>query len=210
MGRRSDHTRDELEALILDAAQQLMEEVGFARFSAREVAKRIGYSVGTVMHVFGSVDALVLEINTRTFILWAQWLEERLAEARGSERIRALVEGYFDFASQRSNLWSAIYEHRLPETMAMPEDLARRRSGLMAIVEREVTIVLPEAQHGEAARLSRSLVATVHGHCSFALGGSFALMGETEPLAMAMARVVEVLRAHGADLDSEDAGGPAA
>lgn len=198
MGRRSDHSRAELEALILTAGQQLMEEVGFARFSAREVAKRIGYSVGTVMHVFGSVDGLVLEINTRTFILWAEWLEARLDGTAGSERIRALVEGYFGFASQRRNLWSAIYEHRLPEGMDMPEDFARRRSGLLAVVEREVAAILPEAHGPEAPRLSRSLVATVHGHCSFALGGSFALMGETQPFDLAMDRVLEVLRAHGA------------
>jgi len=200
MGRRSDHSRAELEALILDAGQQLMEEVGFARFSAREVAKRIGYSVGTVMHVFGSVDGLVLEINTRTFILWAEWLESRLEGTEGSARIRALVEGYFGFASQRRNLWSAIYEHRLPEGMDMPEDFARRRSGLMAVVEREVAAILPEAHRAEAPRLSRSLVATVHGHCSFALGGSFALMGELQPFDLTMARVLEILRAHGAGL----------
>ncbi|WP_395336412.1 TetR/AcrR family transcriptional regulator [Novosphingobium sp. BL-8H] len=200
MGRRSDHSRAELEALILDAGQQLMEEVGFARFSAREVAKRIGYSVGTVMHVFGSVDGLVLEINTRTFILWAEWLENRLEGTEGGARIRALVDGYFGFASQRRNLWSAIYEHRLPEGMEMPEDFARRRSGLMAVVEREVAAILPASHEAEAPRLSRSLVATVHGHCSFALGGSFALMGEMQPFELAMARVLEVLRAHGAML----------
>lgn len=200
MGRRSDHSRAELEALILDAGQQLMAEVGFARFSAREVAKRIGYSVGTVMHVFGSVDGLVLEINTRTFILWAEWLERQLDGTRGGARIRALVEGYFGFASERRNLWSAIYEHRLPDGMPMPEDLARRRGGLMAVVEREVAAILPPARQDEAPRLSRSLVATVHGHCSFALGGSFALMGEAQPFDLAMARVVEVLRAHGAEL----------
>ncbi|WP_395398014.1 TetR/AcrR family transcriptional regulator [Novosphingobium sp. BL-8A] len=202
MGRRSDHSRAELEALILDAGQQLMEEVGFARFSAREVAKRIGYSVGTVMHVFGSVDGLVLEINTRTFILWAEWLERQLEGTDGSARIRALVEGYFGFASQRRNLWSAIYEHRLPEGMDMPEDFARRRSGLMAVVEREVAAILTPTHAAEAPRLSRSLVATVHGHCSFALGGSFALMGETQPFDLAMTRVLESLHANGAVLPS--------
>ena len=44
MGRRSDHTRDELEQLIVGAGHTLLAEVGYQRFSAREVAKRIGYS----------------------------------------------------------------------------------------------------------------------------------------------------------------------
>lgn len=201
MGRRSDHSRAELEALILETGQALMEEVGFARFSAREVAKRIGYTVGTVMHVFGSVDALVVAINSRTFVIWAQWLRERLQVAQGCERIRALVQGYFDFASQRHNLWSAIYEHRVPDAMGVPQHLAEQRGQLMDIVTHEVASVLPSAKENEAERLSRSLVATVHGHCSFALGGSFALMGETDPLDLAMKRVVEILRANGAHID---------
>jgi AcrR family transcriptional regulator len=200
MGRRSDHGRDELEALILEAGQALMAEVGYGRFSAREVAKRIGYSVGTVMHLFGNVDALVMAINAGTFALWARWLEERLAGASGPARIRALVRGYFDFAGAHRNLWAAIYEHRLPPAMAMPERLVAARRGLTGIIAREVEAVLPAEARPQAARLAFSLIATVHGHCSFALGGSFALMGEGDPLGLAQARVAETLRAHGAVL----------
>lgn len=201
MGRRSDHSRAELEALILETGQDLMEEVGFADFSAREVAKRIGYTVGTVMRLFGSVDALVVAINSRTFAMWAQWLEERLQGTQGGQRITALVKGYFDFASQRRNLWSAIYEHRVPDHLGIPEHLAEQRSELMNIVTHEIASVLPSERKDGAERLSRSLVATVHGHCSFALGGSFALMGETDPFDLAMRRVAEILRANGANVD---------
>jgi AcrR family transcriptional regulator len=198
MGRRSDHGRAELELLILDAGQQVLAEMGYGRFSAREVAKRIGYSVGTVMHVFGNVDGLVMALNSRTFTLWAKWLEVRLADVHGAERIRVLVGGYFDFAEANRNLWAAIYEHRLPESMEVPEPLVNERAHLTNIIAREVAAVLPEAAQVDAVRLARSLIATVHGHCSFALGGSFALMGETDPLDLAQARVAETLRAHGA------------
>jgi AcrR family transcriptional regulator len=202
MGRRSDHGREELEALILAAGQQVMAEGGYGRFSAREVAKRVGYSVGTVMNLFGNVDGLVTAINSRTFLLWAQWLEDRLAGKSGSARIGVLVRGYFDFAASHRNLWAAIYEHRLPEDMAMPEVLVRERARLTDIIVREVAAVLPDAAADDVTRLARSLIATVHGHCSFALGGSFALMDETDPLGLAMARVVEALKAHGARFDT--------
>ena len=200
MGRRSDHDREELEALILLAAQGLMEETGYSRFSAREVAKRIGYSVGTIMHVFGNVDGLVSAVNSRTFSRWAQWLENRLQHVEGAARIRCLVKGYFDFAEANPNLWAGIYEHRLPEGMEMPEALASERVRLTAIIVREVEAILPDKAKADAARLARSLIATVHGHCAFALGGSFALMGETDPLSLAEARVIEALRAHAANL----------
>ena len=42
MGRRSDHTRSELRTLLVNKGHALMAEVGYAKFSGREVAKRAG------------------------------------------------------------------------------------------------------------------------------------------------------------------------
>lgn len=200
MGRRSDHGREELEALILDTGRQVMAEGGYARFSAREVAKRIGYSVGTVMHVFGNVDQLVMAINARTFLLWSASLEQRLARTAGRERILVLVQGYFDFAAAHRNLWAAIYEHRVPEGMDMPEALAAARLELTGVIAREVAAVLPGSDAAAASELASSLIATVHGHCAFMLGGTFALMGVERPAELAAARVLETLQAKGAAL----------
>lgn len=193
MGRRSDHSRAELEARIIAEGHAHMAEVGFARFSAREVAKRIGYSIGTLYNVFGSYDRLILTINTRTFQLWAEHLRDRLAHA-SDDRIRILVEGYFDFARENPNAWTAIYDHHLSPGATMPEELAAERGILTDIVVREVAAALPDDRRDEATRLARSLIATVHGHCAFALNGTFALMGETEPLETALARVRESLK----------------
>ena len=194
MGRRSDHSRADLLAMIVEEGHRQMAEVGFARFSAREVAKRIGYSIGTIYNVLGTHDRLILAINTRTFGLWAEHLRGRLEAARG-DRIRALVEGYFSFARENRNLWMAIYDHRLPEGMEMPEADQAERGALTEIVTREVAAALPAVEQEEASHLARSLIATVHGHCTFALNGTFALMGEAAPVELALARVEESLAA---------------
>lgn len=201
MGRRSDHSRAELEELILAEGHALMAEVGYARFSAREVAKRIGYSIGTIYNVFGSLDALLLAINSRTFTVWAAWLRDKLTaagEGAGEDRIAALVAGYFDFAARNPHLWMAIYDHRLPSGTEMPEGYRRQRAGLTGIVEAEIAKVLPPETRGRAPALARSLVALVHGHCEFALNGTFALLGEEQPEQAALARVREALAAAGA------------
>lgn len=197
MARRSDHTRPELRDLFVEQGHRHLADVGFANFSAREVAKRTGYSVGSIYNVFGSLDALLVAINTRTFALWAEHLRARLA-IPGGDRIRTLVEGYFAFAAENPDLWMAIYDHRLPAGMAMPEDDAAGRAVLTRIVAAEVAAALPHASPADAEHLTYSLVATVHGHCSFALTGTFALLGERDPAARALERVREVLAAHGA------------
>ncbi|WP_419809563.1 TetR/AcrR family transcriptional regulator [Sphingomonas sp.] len=194
MGRRSDHSRAELEALILHEGHGLMAEVGFARFSAREVAKRAGYSIGTIYNVFGSYDRLVLAINTRTFTLWAQHLRSKLSGA-GEDRIAALVAGYFGFAREHPHLWMAIYDHRLPAGMSIPAADEATRAELTGIVAEEIARAL--GGRPDVGALTRSLVATVHGHCDFALTGAFALMGEADPEGAALARVRETLSAAG-------------
>lgn len=192
MARRSDHSRPELHDLIVAEGSRHMAEVGFARFSAREVAKRVGYAVGTIYNVFGSYDRLIVAINTRTFGLWADHLEARLAESDG-DRIALLVEGYFSFARTHRNLWMAIYDHRLPAGEAMPEADAALRARLTAIIVAEIAAAMPQAPIEAAEALSRSLIATVHGHCLFDLNGSFALLGESDPIGAALARVREAL-----------------
>lgn len=201
MGRRSDHSRVELEALIIEAGQALLAEQGYARFSARGVAKRIGYSVGTIYNVFANADALILAINTRTFGLWADHLRAALATA-GNDRIGTLVAGYFAFARANTNLWMAIYDHRLPPGMAMPDADAAERAVLTGIVVAEVAAFLDIPADDRVAALARSLIATVHGHCIFALNGSFALMGEEHPLDAALRRVRDSLAQAAREKDS--------
>lgn len=194
MGRRSDHSREELRALLIDHGHELMAETGLSGFSGREVAKRAGYSVGTIYNVFGSLDQLIAAINSQTFALWAEQLRMRL-DAAGDDRIKALVEGYFEFALAHPKLWSAIYDHRLAEGEELVDDDHPQRTALTAIVEEEVRAALKDGDGREAGRFARSLIATVHGHCSYVVSGSFALMGETDPVGSALARVRECLAA---------------
>lgn len=199
MGRRSDHSRDELRQMLVAEGHRHMAEVGFARFSAREVAKRIGYSVGTVYNVFGSHDAFLLAVNTRSFRLWTGFLRAAL-ERGGEDRIATLVQGYFDFARDNRHCWRAIHEHHLPPDWAMPEEQDWLRGELTELVVAELLRVLPPAAAAAAPRLARSLIAIVHGHCVFDLNGSFRLMGQEEPVALALERVRDCLAMAGAPL----------
>ena len=65
MGRRSSHTPQQLKDLILEAAYEIIEVQGLAGLSAREVARRIGYSPGTIYNMFENLDDVVLRIEAR-------------------------------------------------------------------------------------------------------------------------------------------------
>jgi len=192
MGRRSDHSRAELREIIISAGHRHMSEVGFAHFSAREVAKQIGYSIGTIYNVMGSYDALILAINGRTLDLWLTYLESRLDGADG-ERLKQAIGAYFEFAVVHRHAWAALYDFRLPDDVEPSADYQAKVTGITSVVVRELAAVLPPHHQDQAEALARSLLATVHGHCFFTLNGTFRILGETDPLASAMARVEDAL-----------------
>jgi len=194
MGRRSDHTRGELEALLVSEGRRQLAETGLARFSAREVAKQVGYSIGTLYNVFGSYDGLMLAINARTLTLWAEHLRARLA-ASGEDRIATLVRAYFEFALQNPKIWIAVYEHHMADGGAAPDWYEALAADLIAIVASEIAAVLPGEAPAAVLPLTRSLVATVHGHCVFSLYRTFDMLGETAPVEAALARVREAIAA---------------
>lgn len=195
MGRRSDHSRAELRELLIGHGHALVSEQGFARFSAREAARRAGYSVTTISNVFGSLDEYLIAVNSRTFAHWSAWLERALTDvqAEGDARIDALVRAYFAFADSNRNAWMAIYDHRIDRSIAIAKEDEAAREALTGIVDREVATWLGHDDDAATRRLVRSLIATVHGHCSLWLSGSYALMSEEDPAGQAVARVLEIL-----------------
>ena len=192
MGRRSDHSRAELREMIVAEGHRQISEVGFAHFSAREVAKRIGYSIGTIYNVMGSYDALIMAINGRTLDLWRDYLEIRLEDVQ-EDRLAHAIGAYFEFAIVHRHAWTALYDFRLPDDVEASAEYQRQIAAILDIVVREVSARLPDERKREAEALSRSLLATVHGHCFFTINGTFRLLGETDPLAAALDRVNDAL-----------------
>lgn len=187
MGRRSDHSRAELEELILAAGEAHLAEVGFVRFSAREVAKRIGYSIGTIHNVVGDFDRLMLALNARTLRAWTGFLEARLAEVR-DDRVGTLVTLYFDFAAANRNRWLALYDHRMADKVPLPDDFTAAFAGLVRLLQAQVAEVRGGSD-ADTLALTGSLVAIAHGHCMFELNGTYEMFGDWSPRQAALARI---------------------
>src|SRR3990167_3233224 len=97
MGRRSIHTPEELRELIIQAATDIVERDGLAGLSAREIAKRIGYSPGTLYNVFENLDDLLLTIEARLLDTLAERLAKTDPAGAPDERLRRLAGAYFAF-----------------------------------------------------------------------------------------------------------------
>jgi AcrR family transcriptional regulator len=188
MARRSDHTREELKDLAIQAAIALIETDGIGQFSARQVAARIGYTVGTLYNVFGSYDELLLNVNARTLDDWYEFLQSRLARRGRSDPLRVLARGYIDYARTKYNRWIALFEYRHSEAAGFPDWYEQKLKRLFAMVEE---IILPQTSQDrkKAKRAAQVLWAGIHGICVLSLSDRLELAGPDSPEALAFSLI---------------------
>ena len=181
MGRRSDHSREELTGLAIEAAGAIIAEEGLAACSARRVAQRIGYTVGTLYHLFDNFDLLILHANARTLASLEVALQEAKTAQGGEAAVLALAEAYLRFSREQPHRWQALFEHRLPAGIALPEWYARAVERLFVLVEQALPTTRDVSARHRAARV---LWAGIQGMCALAAAGKLGSVGagDAEPL----------------------------
>lgn len=166
MARRSDHSREEIREMALNAAEELVARVGLSGLSARKVANAIGYTPGTLYLVFRNLDELVLHLNARTLDRLQSHLEASRAKRGGPrEALHALAHAYIDFANTNTPRWNALFDVAVADAGDLPEWYLERLSRMFGLVESALS---PLANHHDditIRRVARVLWASVHGIC---------------------------------------------
>ena len=161
--RRAKHTHDELRELILTAATQLIEEKGLEGLSAREIARKIDYSPGTLYNVFKDRDEILFTIEGRLLNNLEAHLNDVQNAGTARERVIALAIAYLEFAQNNSNLWNLLFEHRPTKGKPTPDWYAEKAQSLMKQVESSIAPLMQSESKAERERSARVLWASVHG-----------------------------------------------
>jgi AcrR family transcriptional regulator len=178
MARRSDHSREEIREMALQAAEEIVVDKGFEGLSARKVAASIGYTVGTLYLVFENIDDLILKVNARTLDrLYARLAETRAGARDGRDWLLQLGEVYIRFADEDPHRWSMIFEHRLSEGRDLPDWYQEKIERMFATVEEALTPLAGGRPRKEIAQAARVIWGGVHGICILALGDRLGVAG---------------------------------
>lgn len=165
MGRRNEHSREELREIALQAAEALVIEQGLAGLSTRKVVKRIGYTVGSLYMVFRNLDELVVQMNERTLDALYAKLVAAIADQPPAAAIRALAQTYIRFALTETRRWLAIYQHRLPEGESPPDSFTDKVSQMFALAQQQLARLSPQRSPEDIALAARALWSGIHGVC---------------------------------------------
>ncbi len=112
---KSEAERLQLRLTILDAARELFVAHGVDAVTMREIAKRIGYSATSIYLHFADKEAVLRAILDADMLALASRLKAIFAIPDPVERMKALGQGYAEFALQYPNHYRLMFmENRIP------------------------------------------------------------------------------------------------
>jgi AcrR family transcriptional regulator len=163
MGRRSVHSPEELRQLILDASQTIVERSGITGLSAREIARAIGYSPGTLYNIFENLDDVLLTLQVQLMGRTVEHLKRVPLGDDGEKNLQDLAQAFVDFALVNRRMWNLYLAHNLPAGKTVPTPFHDYASTLAEIVRGALAQIAPNLTREELDTSARAFLAGVNG-----------------------------------------------
>ncbi|MEM1224015.1 MAG: TetR/AcrR family transcriptional regulator [Verrucomicrobiota bacterium] len=186
MGRRKDHTREELTRIAINAGTELVVAEGPEALTARNVAKLIGYTPGTLYNLFENIDELCTAINIKTLNRFAVEIEQILNEhSKSKKRLRRICQAYLNFHQKKPELWALCFATPL---RSLNEDY---HQAVHKVFDPVAEALLPISGDPQAARQdAKVLWSTLHGICLLQQTGKLNV-AETDPAEILVKRFLD-------------------
>jgi len=186
MARRSDHSREEIRQMALEAAETIVAAEGYKGLSTRKVASAIGYTAGTLYLVFDSQEDLVLQLNGRTLDALYEWLRARRTQSTDPrDNLKALATAYIAYAETETPRWNLLFEYIAAEGNHLPDWYLMKLGKVFGLVEQALKPLANHRSAQEIQQAARVLWASVHGICTLKIRHRMDLAGgqSTEQMA---------------------------
>lgn len=164
--------------MILQSSRDIVEQDGVKGLSARAIAKRIGYSPGTLYNVFANLDDLLLTIQVAVVDEATQQLRNVSNGGGARLYIKALADSYIGFALKNHRLWNLLFQHPGPAATRAGE-LEERYESMVALIREALTPAMRRARPEDLDQTARALWACLHGMSALAVAEKSTPMSRT-------------------------------
>lgn len=157
--------REKLRESLILAAERSISAKGLAGLKTRELAREVGCANGAVYNLVDDMDELILRVGSRTL----RKLDASLIQAEGDGPVSAdqtlvrIALAYCDFAAANTELWRALFEHRMAPGKPMPDWAADEQMDLFRHIYRPLATLFPKRSANELSLTARSMFSAVHG-----------------------------------------------
>ncbi len=171
MGRRGDHSFEELSKMIVDAGYDILEKEGYAKLSTRKIATQIGYTVGTLYNVFQNLDDIFVNLNGKTLDKLIEHLNKAVSAESQENKVKLLAQAYIDFSKENFNIWSTLFEYRFAEGHQVPKWYNEKVNNLLGTVEKSIRPLLSPKHQEQVKEIITVLWSGIHGICILSIKG---------------------------------------
>ena len=154
---------------MLGATREIVEKRGLAELSAREIARGIGYSAGTIYNVFENLDDLLLTIQIELLDDAVLRLQSVTNNGDARHYVDQLSAAYIDFALENRRVWNLLFQHHLPSDTAVPAPFHDNINRMIEIVTIALAPLMAGAKPEAIDRTARVMWAGVHGISAIAV-----------------------------------------
>jgi len=169
MARRSEHSQEEIKQMVLQAAEDIVQEQGFSALKVRKIAADIGYTVGSIYMVFSNMNDLNMHIKARTWQKLALYLETDFAQHSNEPITIASIEylsiAYLDFTVLNKGLWRMLFEHQLPIEETVPDWYLRENKRVLDFFYLELNRLSVTHSDVQVQQAAQTLMKGVQGVC---------------------------------------------
>ncbi|MGQ7847519.1 TetR/AcrR family transcriptional regulator [Granulosicoccus sp. 3-233] len=176
MGRRSDHSREQLQEMIIEAALNLVRQRGVEKVTARQIATAVGYTPGMLYSVFINLQDIFLHVNQ----IGLRALHERCAAAQQSssnpaDAIRSMGQAYLQFAREHTHQFDLMFTRSIQHPDKPPPGLGDQIRTMFELLSQQLHQLRPNAPENEVRQGALALWSGVHGTAALRLSSQFHL-----------------------------------
>lgn len=179
MARRGHHTLEQIKSMVLVAAEDLVVQGGLSQLRVRNIAAKIGYTVGSIYMVFSNMDDLILHVKGRALDEIAEKMD-KVQSPNAEQRLEELAGVYIRYATQNLNRWSLVFEHRLPEGSEIPAWYQHKLDTLYGKFETQFANISPELSSSQCRQTALAFLGGIHGICSLMLTTQLAGLNDND------------------------------
>jgi AcrR family transcriptional regulator len=174
--RRVAEKREQIFKDALGVATEIGKAEGLAGLTARQIASRVGCSVGTLYNVFGNLDTLILHLNGQTLDGLYDALSAVELVHEPAVGIQQLTESYRRYTTENINLWTVLFAHVWPADYVLPSWYPEKIQRLLGVLASGLQLLLPDADEADCMQAAAVLWSGLHGINSLAVSGKMGLV----------------------------------
>ncbi|MFT6452634.1 MAG: AcrR family transcriptional regulator [Halocynthiibacter sp.] len=166
MASKSQERKDKLRDKLIDAAQAQIIAGGLQSVKARDLARAAGCSLGAIYNAFEDMNALVMQVNGRTFRELGEAVAASVLGAQGAgpnERLIVMSNAYLAYAAANTHRWRALFDLEMSVDGPVPDWYLTALGRLFANIAAPLAEIFPDMAPRELDLMTRALFSSVHG-----------------------------------------------